>query len=186
MYCCPCPEPGYIAQPHHIPGYAGHMPTLRQRNGKSFGNASREIIEDPCVSQAPIPILAPPMVKCPPKNDCWRNPVGCEDIGCCDPAFCPQPPPRDRKKACQPDNVPQCLQQCGDPRAHHLNRGPYACPCRPEPDSNIYRCCEPMSATYAGYVPGFTFHSTGRTNEVATFGTKQYMNNCFYMNTFIR
>jgi len=49
---------------------------------------------------------------------------------------------------------------------------------RPEPDTEVYRCCEHLPASYAGHVPGFTFHSTGRTSGLATWGVKQYMNNC--------
>jgi hypothetical protein len=161
---------------------------MKSRIGRTFGQSTRDVIEDPCVAQAPIPILAPPMICCPPMGpSCWRNPVGCEDIGCCSPAFCPPPPCRPPKIKIACDDIPCCPPPC-DPRAHHLNRGPYACPCpcKPDPDQNVYRCCEPMSSSYAGHVPGFTFHSTGRTNGISTFGIKQYMQNCFYLNTFTK
>jgi len=313
MYCCPIECPGKIPQPHHIPGYSGHIPTKRTRNGGTFGRISREVIEDPCVAQAPCPVLAPPMSKCCPEDLCMRNPVGCQDIGCCDPVCCPPPPTfnKPRKPPCPeiccdpckimecfPGQSPDCIQpsprfccppqgpppcqpsfrpnprggggcgqsspcppsfraslrggggggggcgqqssprscvdeledySCRNPccrpetppcppkrsgptgcfeepdrfyscgpnptngacsdyevRAHHLNRGPYACPCKPDPDSQIYRCCEPMSSSYAGHIPGFTFHSTSRTTGKATFGTKQYMNKCFYFNTWTK
>lgn len=299
LYCCPCECPGKIPQPHHIPGYAGHIPTKKARNGSTFGRMSREVIEDPCVAQAPCPILAPPCIDCCPEDCCMRNPVGCQDIGCCDPVCCPPvrpyqkprrppcpelccdpcqimkcfpgqspeccqpnsccpttcclpdldlpsmtcsqpcaPPPRascgspcppscpcpvgainlgssncesGRSPCCRPTTPPcppkrrrpeGCFEQpqqyygCGpnpapdcsnyETRAHHLNRGPYCCPCKPDCDNQIYRCCESMSPSYAGHIPGFTFHSTSRTTGKASWGTKQYMNKCFYFNTWSR
>jgi len=340
LYCCPVECPGKIPQPFHIPGYAGHIPTKRARNGSTFGRMSRDVIEDPCIAQAPCPILAPPSTNCCPEDCCMKNPVGCQDIGCCDPVCCPPPrvytkpkkppcpemccdpceimkcfpgqspdccqpspayccpssnrqsgcgssrgggmscgssggggcgggprmnfnlsgggggggcgggprvsfnssggggggcgggqrmscgsacppscpcpvnlgaadcefgrtpccrpstppcPPKPQKHKgcfeepqryfpCGPNPAPECSNY--EVRAHHLNRGPYACPCKPDPDCQIYRCCEPMSASYAGHIPGFTFHSTSRTTGKASWGTKQYMNKCFYFNTW--
>ncbi|ODM99444.1 hypothetical protein Ocin01_07230 [Orchesella cincta] len=225
MYCCPEECAGFLPEPYHLPGYGGHIPTFRQRNGGTFGRITRDIIEDPCVAQAPCPILQPPWLKCGPEDSCCRNPLGCEDIGCCDPVCCPPPrvfekrrkPPCEDNLPCDPCKVMEeccnpkpkgnnsirleassCGYSCGppppccdappccDPRAHHLNRGPYVCPCKPDKDCNIYRCCESMSSSYAGHIPGFTFHSVSRTTGKATWGTKQYMNKCFYFNTFTK
>ncbi|CAG7836684.1 unnamed protein product [Allacma fusca] len=52
-------KPGYIEEPYHLPGYTGHIPTMRYRHGGSFGRTSRNIFEDPCVAFAPIPVLVP-------------------------------------------------------------------------------------------------------------------------------
>jgi hypothetical protein len=79
--------------------------------------------------------------------------------------------------------LPCCNSPC-DKRAHHLNRSPYCCPSRPGPDPCVYRCCEGMVSSYAGHVPGFTFHSLARPYSRATFGTKQYMECCLYHNTW--
>ncbi len=54
MYNCETAPPGYLPEPYHIPGYGGHVPTLRQRNGGTFGRITREIIEDPCVAQVKL------------------------------------------------------------------------------------------------------------------------------------
>jgi len=195
MYCCQTAEPGYLPEPYHLPGYSGHIPSMTSRYGGTFGRLSRVALEDPCVAQAPVPILQPPQCPCPRPEDNMgnsgsggfycRNPVGCEDMGCYSPALCPVPRPPPQKKTCTPPPLP-CNPECCDPRAHHLNRSPYACPCKPETDANIYRCCEPMGSSYSGHVPGFTFHSNGRTFGRATWGTKQYMQNCFYFNTFAK
>lgn len=136
-------------------------------------------------------------VCCPPPREPYkRRKPPCEELPC-DPCKvmeeCCNPKPTLRLEAascgmkCNP--TPPCCEPnpfCCDPRAHHLNRGPYVCPCKPEPDSNVYRCCESMSSSYAGHIPGFTFHSNGRTTGKATWGTKQYMNKCFYFNTFTK
>jgi len=151
--CCPIPRPGYLAEPYPLPGYAGHLPTMRDRFGGSIGRLGHDILEDPCVAQAPKPVLRPPVCPCPPIHS--------------------DPP---KRKTC-PIPLPPCLPYC-DPRAHHLNRGPYCCPCRPEPDTEVYRCCEHLPSSYTGHIPGYTFHSTGRTSGLATWGVKQYMNMC--------
>lgn len=43
----------------YICRYMGHMPTLRQRNGGTFGAISRQIIEDPCAVQVNLILLTP-------------------------------------------------------------------------------------------------------------------------------
>jgi len=58
-YCCPCAPPGFLCQPHHLPGYLGHCPTMRDRVGGTFGRLSRDILEDPCAVAAPGPVLVP-------------------------------------------------------------------------------------------------------------------------------
>jgi len=194
-------EPGRLPEPYHIPGYGGHVPSMRDRNGGTFGRLTRDALEDPCVAQGPIPILMPPpksCSSCPPSismspfgdmgcqsDGYYRNPIGCDDMGCNSPAFCQQPPQRP-KTILRPQPIQPCLTECCDPRAHHLNRSPYMCANKPETDAEIYRCCEAMGSTYAGHVPGFTFHSNGRTFGNATWGTKKYMQNCFYYNTFTK
>ncbi|CAG7636358.1 unnamed protein product [Allacma fusca] len=137
-YRCPNCRPGYLKEPYHLPGYGGHVASMRDRIGGTFGRLSHDCVEDPCVAQAPIPILQDPCKRCAPDTPC----------------------------------------RCDD--SHYVPRGSYCTGCA----TDVYRRCEPMCSSYAGHVPGMTFHSLGRSIGKATFGTGSYIDKCFYYNTF--
>ncbi|XP_037813393.1 UPF0605 protein GA14893 isoform X1 [Lucilia sericata] len=47
-------------EPHLIPGYTGHCPQFRFREGKTYGKLSHKLLIDPCTKHAPELIVTPP------------------------------------------------------------------------------------------------------------------------------
>uniref|UniRef100_A0A1A9W9F8 Ciliary microtubule inner protein 2A-C-like domain-containing protein n=1 Tax=Glossina brevipalpis TaxID=37001 RepID=A0A1A9W9F8_9MUSC len=48
-------------EPHFIPGYTGHCPEYRYREGKTYGKLTHKLLIDPCTKHAPELIVTTPM-----------------------------------------------------------------------------------------------------------------------------